>query len=166
LKQRSFIQNENAVSTVISYALFLIILMIFTGGIIAAFYSYSDSSSEQASRTGFTDLGSEIARDITNIFLTSEHSPNNVTLSIKRDIPLTMGGRGYSIELMNSSQTGGMASIHIKDGGFFSYPVNITLNSITEEVDFTCAEVVYSGSGRINITMTKTNDGIRELCIK
>ncbi|CAG0949638.1 hypothetical protein METP3_00130 [Methanosarcinales archaeon] len=158
----SFIHNEDAVNIEIGYILSLIVLMIFTGSITTVFYQYADSSSQQSMRTGSADLGSEIARDITNMYLTTENSPNNINLSVTRDIPLTLGGRGYKIELNNNSATG-RAAINIDDGSLFSYPTSTTLNSINSN-DIN-RSIVYSGSGKINIIMSKINNEM-ELCIK
>ncbi len=153
--QRSFIQEDDAVNIVISYVLNLLVLMIFTGGIVAAFYSYSDSSSQQATRTGFTDLGSEIARDITNMYLVSTYPKDNeINLTVTRNIPLTIGGKGYRIELNNASKDG-MASIDIIESGFGSYRISTTLNSINYPVR--ANGVVYSGSGEIKIRLTKNS---------
>jgi hypothetical protein len=147
-----FIQNEDAVTIQISYILSLLILIIFTGGITAAFYLYADSSSEKAMRVGFTDLGSVIARDITNMYLTSEYSQNNVSLNVTRNIPLTIGGKGYRIELKNATQDH-FASIDIIESGFNGYRVSTTLNSINYPMK--ASGIVYSGSGEINIRFKK-----------
>ena len=164
---RSFIDNEEAVSIGIGYVLSLIVLLIFTGGITGAFYQFADSSSIKSMRIGSTDLGSQIARDITNMYITSEDSSNQVTLNVTREIPLTLGGRGYSIQLKNSSEPGGMASIDIKDGSFFSNSISTTTNSInTKEVNISRSKVVYSGSGTIHIRMRKINAGTIELWIE
>jgi len=160
---RSFIHNEDAVNIEIGYILSLIVLLIFSGGITGIFYEYADSSSQQSMRTGSADLGNEIARDITNMYLSTENSPNNITLIVTREIPLTLGGRGYKIELNNNSAMS-MASINIEDGSFFSYPVSTTLNSINaKDVN---RSIVYSGSGMLNIRMRKTNDGKKELWLE
>jgi hypothetical protein len=144
----SLIQNEDAVSIQIGYIISLVILIIFTGGIVTTFYLYSDSSSEKAMRAGFTDLGSVIARDITNMYLTSENSKDIVTLNVTRDIPLTIGGKGYRIELNNATQDR-LASIDIIESGFSGYRISTTLNSINYPMN--TSGVVYSGSGEINI---------------
>ena len=148
----SFIQNDEAVSIEIGYILNLVVLMIFTGSIITAFYLYADSSSEKAMRVGFTDLGSVIARDITNMYLTSEYSQNNVSLNVTRNIPLTIGGKGYRIELKNAAHDH-FASIDIIESGFNGYRVSTTLNSINYPMN--ASGVVYSGSGEINIRFKK-----------
>ena len=149
----SLIQNEDAVSIQISYILSLLVLIIFTGSITSVFYLYADSSSEQAMRAGFTDLGSVIARDITNMYITSEYSQNNVTLNVTRNIPLTIGGKGYMIKL-NNATPGHFASIDIIESGFNGYTVSTTLNSINVPVN-AISEGVYSGSGEINIRFKK-----------
>lgn len=162
---RSFIYNEEAVSTEIGHILSLVVLIIFTGSIVGVFYQYAESSSIQSMRIGFTDLGNQLARDVTNMYFILQDSSNNVTLNITRDIPLTLGGRGYSIQLTNSSQ--GLVSIDLKDGSFFSNSISTAINSInTEEVNISLSKVVYSGSGTINIRMRKINTGKIELWIK
>jgi len=117
-----------------------------------AFYSYADSSSEQAMRAGFTDLGSVIARDITNMYLASAYSNDIVTLNVTRDIPLTIGGKGYKIELKNATKDHS-ASIDIVESGFTGYRVSTTLSSIHDPVN--TRGIVYSGSGAINIRFKK-----------
>lgn len=155
--QGTLINDENAVSITIGYILNILILIIFTGGIIAAFYLYADSSSKQTIRTGFTDLGSVIARDITNMYLTSEYSNDIVALNVKRDIPLTIGGKGYRIELKNASKDH-PASVDIIDSGFPGYRVSTTLNSINNN-SVNVNGIAYSGSGSINMTFKK-NEGL------
>ncbi len=161
----SFFRDENAVSIEIGYILNLLVLMIFTGGIIAAFQLYADSSSQKSVRAGFADLGSQIARDITNMYLASTQSQNNFSFNVTRDIPLTIGGSGYSICLENASQNS-MASIDIKEDGFFAYTASTTLNSIEFNPNITidrgeCSTEnrVYSGSGTLSIGMQKNNSG-------
>ncbi len=164
---RSFIQNENAVNFEIGHILSLIMLIIFTGAITSVFYLQYDSFSQQASMTGFTDIGSKIARDITNMYLTSENSQDDVALSITMDIPLTVGGKGYIIGLTKLSGTEDSAKIDIRDGSFFSHPVSVTLNSInTKEVNISHSKIVYSGSGIMKIKMTKARNGTKELWIE
>ncbi len=148
----SLIKNEDAVNIEIGYILNLVVLMIFTGSITTAFYLYEDSSSQQAMRAGFTDLGSVIARDITNMYLTSAYSQNNVTCNVTRNIPLTIGGKGYRIELKNATQNS-LASVDIIESGFNGYRVRTTLNSVNDPVN--ARGVVYSGSGEINIRFKK-----------
>ncbi len=148
----SFIQNEDAVNIEIGYILNLVVLMIFTGGITTAFYLYEDSSSQHATRAGFTDLGSVIARDITNMYMTSVYSQNNVNFNVTRKIPLTIGGKGYKIELKNATQNS-LASVDIIESGFSGYRVSTTLNSINDPVN--AIGVVYSGSGEMNIRFKK-----------
>ena len=149
---RAFIPDEDAMNIQIGYILNLIVLMIVTGIITSAFYLYTDTSSEKAMRIGYTDLGSQIARDITNMYLTSENSQGNVTLNITRNIPLTLGGKGYRIELKNATQDS-MASIDIHEGSFSGYKISTTLNSIKDPGN--TGGVVYSGSGEINIKLMK-----------
>jgi hypothetical protein len=151
----SLIKNEDAVSIQIGYIISLLVLIIFTGGIITTFYLYADSSSEQAARAGFTDLGSVIARDITNMYLTSAHSQENVSINVTRNIPLTIGGKGYRIELKNATKDR-LASIDIIESGFTGCRVSTTLNSINDPVNAT--GVVYSGSGEINIRFKKNEN--------
>ncbi len=150
--QGSLIQNEDAVTIQIGYIISLLILIIFTGSIVTTFYLYTDSSSEQAMRAGFTDLGSVIARDITNMYLISQNSQNNLTLNVTRGIPLTIGGKGYRIELKNATQNR-FASLDIVESGFYGYRVSTTLNSINYPMN--ASGVVYSGSGEINIRFKK-----------
>ncbi len=162
----SFFRDENAVNIEIGYILNLFILMVFTGGIIAAFQLYADSSSQKSVRAGFADLGSQIARDITNMYLASTQSQNNFSFNITRDIPLTIGGSGYSICLENASQNS-MSSIDITEEGFFAYTASTTLNSIEFNPNITvgrgeCSKPensIYSGSGTMNIRMEKNNSG-------
>jgi hypothetical protein len=155
----SLIHDDDAVNIVLGYLLNLIVLLIFTGGVTGVFYLYEDSSSEQTMRTGFTDLGSQIARDITNMYLTSENSPNNISLNVKRDIPLTIGGKGYRIELKNASQnSNSTASVNIEEGTS-GYPVVTMLNAIDSTTN--ASGTVYSGSGELNITMIKDVSGVQ-----
>ncbi len=149
---RAFISDENAVNIQIGYILNLIVLMIVTGSITSAFYLYTDASSEQAMRVGYTDLGSLIARDITNMYLLSENSQGNVSLNVSRNIPLTMGGKGYRIELKNATQDS-MALIDISEGSFSRYKISTMLNSRKDPG--TTGGLVYSGSGEINIRLMK-----------
>jgi len=149
---RSLIKNENAVSIQIGYVLNLLVLMIFTGGIITAFYLYADTSSRQTARAGFADLGSEIARDIMNMYLISSSSKDNVSLNVTRNIPLTIGGKGYSIKLNNALQNN-LASINIDQSGFYGYTASITLNSINAPVS--ASGVVYRWFGGIKYKVKK-----------
>jgi hypothetical protein len=166
--QLSFIEDENAVNIEIGYILNLVIVMVFTGGIVAAFQLYADSSSQKSVRAGFADLGSQIARDITNMYLASTQSQGNFSSNVTRYIPLTIGGSGYSICLGSASQNS-MASVDIKEDGFFSYTASTTLNSIEFNPNITagrgdCSQLeyrVYSGSGTLNIRMQKNNSGTR-----
>ncbi len=148
----SLIQNEDAVSIQIGYILNLVVLIIFTGGITTAFYLYAESSSQQAMIAGFTDLGSELARDITNMYLTSVNSQNNVTFNVTRNIPLTIGGKGYRIELKNATQKN-LATVDIIESGFNGYRISTTLNSVNDPIK--ANGVVYSGSGEMNIRLKK-----------
>ena len=162
----SFFRDENAVNIEIGYIFNLFILMVFTGGIVAAFNLYADSSSQKSVRAGFADLGNQIARDVTNMYLASTQSQNNFSLNVTRDIPLTIGGSGYSICLENASQNS-MALIDIKEEGFFAYSASTTLNSIEFNTNLTagrgeCSKPenrVYSGSGTLNIRMQKNYAG-------
>jgi hypothetical protein len=151
---RSLLRADNAVSVEIGYILNLVILLIITGSIAGVFYLYADSSSQQAMRAGFTDLGSQIARDITNMNITSEPS-SNISISTKRNIPLTIGGRGYRINL--SAAPGRMASVNISDGSFSAYETVTELNTIDAGVN--ASGTVYSGSGEMIINMTKNSSG-------
>jgi hypothetical protein len=154
----SLIHDDDAVNVVTGYVLNLIVLLIFTGGVTGVFYLYEDSSSQQTMRTGFTDLGSQIARDITNMYLTTENSPNNISLNVKRDIPLTIGGKGYRIELKNGTQnSNSTASVNIGEGTS-GYPVETMINAIDSTTN--ASGIVYSGSGELNITMMKNNSGV------
>lgn len=157
---KSLIRDDNAVNIVIGHILNLILIMIVTGGITGAFYIYADSSSQQSMRTGFTDLGSQIARDITNMYIISANS-KNVNLTIKRDIPLTIGGRGYDVKIKNARNGGGsgsVASVEITDESFFGNRVSTNINSI--DIGINASGIVYSGSGEINIRMIKNNTGV------
>ncbi len=153
---RSILHDDSAVNIEIGYILNFLVLMIFAGAIVGPFYLASDSSAKQSMRIGYTDLGSEIARDITNMYLSSAHLENEFNFSMKRSIPLTIGGRGYSIELKNA-QSGGMASVEIAEGGLFGSRVNTALNSIDSGVN--ASGLVQSGSGELNIWMVKNGTG-------
>ena len=158
---RAFFSDEKAVNIQIGYLMNLIVLLIITGSITSAFYLYTDASSEQAMRASYTDLGSQIARDITNMYLISKNSQGNLSLNVKRNIPLTMGGKGYRIELISTEDS--MASIDISEGSFSGYNISTTLNSI-KDVGST-GGVVYSGSGEINIGLEKNKNGVMSLWI-
>lgn len=151
--RRKFISNENAVNIELGYVLNLLLLMIFTASFTGAFYLRAEHSSQQALYTEFTDLGSEIARDMTNMYITCEHTDNNISIYMERDIPLTLGGKGYSI-ILNDATPESMASVNIKGG---KYEISTMLNTIDTHVNATGA--VYSGSGEMNIKMTKNNSG-------
>lgn len=150
---RKFISNENAVNIELGYILNLLLLMIFTASFTGAFYLRAEHSSQQALYTEFTDLGSEIARDMTNMYITCEHAPYNITIYMERDIPLTLGGKGYSIILKDATPES-MASVNIKGG---KYEICTMLNTIDTNVK--AEGIVYSGSGEMNIKMTKNNSG-------
>ncbi len=150
----SIFRDENAVSVEIGYILNLVILLIITGSIAGAFYLYAESSSQQAMRAGFTDLGSRIARDITNMYITSGPS-SNINISIRNDIPTTIGGKGYRINL--SAAPGRLASVNISDGSFSGYEIVTEINSINANVN--ASGIVYSGSGEMNIKMIKNSSG-------
>lgn len=169
---RSLIRDDNAVNIEIGYILNLVVLMIVTGTIAGAFYLRAEDSSQRAMRAGFADLGSEIARDITNMYLASEYS-DNINLTVTHDIPLTIGGKGYSIELKNAGSTPDhIASVNINETGSPEYEIITWIDSIdsSSNVNVICSgtngAVVYSGSGEIKINMTKKNTGVRDLCIK
>ncbi len=150
---RKFIRDDNAVNIELGYILNLLLVMIFMASFTGAFYVRAEHSSQQAMYTEFSELGSEISRDITNMYITSAHSPNNITIYMERDIPLTLGGKGYSIILKNATSEG-MASVNIEGG---NYEVITMLNSIDTHVNAT--GLVYSGSGEMNIKMIKNNSG-------
>src|SRR3990172_1917714 len=152
----AFISDENAVSIEIGYILNLIILIIVTTSITGTFYLYTDASSEKAMRISFTDVGSQIARDIKNMYLISENSQENISLNVTRNIPLTLGGKGYRIELKNATQYR-MASVEINEGGFAGYRISTKLNSINNPVN--TSGVLYSGSGELNIMLIKNSSG-------
>ncbi len=154
----SFFRDDNAVNVVIGNILNLMILMIITGTITGAFFLFADSSAKQSIRAGYTDLGSEIARDITNIHISNSNFNRNTTLVMERSIPLTIGGRGYRIELRNGgSNPDGLASIVIKGSGFLGYEVYTKLNLIDADVNI--SGEVYSGSGMLNLTVIKNQSG-------
>jgi len=153
---RSFIGDENAVNIQIGYVLSLIVLMIITGIIVGSFYLYAEDSSEKAMSAGFTDLGNQIGRDITNMYIISENSKINVTINSTRNIPLTIGGKAYVIKLHNASDDR-MASVDISKDSFNGYNISTTLNSIGNLVDTSGS--VYSSSGEITIRMEKNSSG-------
>jgi hypothetical protein len=156
---RSFIGDENAVNIQIGYVLNLIVLIIITGIIVGSFYFYTEASSEKAMSAGFTDLGNQIARDITNMYIISENS-KNVTITSTRNIPLTMGGEAYVITLHNASDDR-MASVDISKDSFTGYNISTTLNSISNSIDkpvYTSGSV-YSSYGEITIGMNRNSSG-------
>ena len=73
-----------------------------------------------------------------------------------RNIPLTIGGKGYRIELKNATQDH-FASIDIVESGFYGYRVSTMLNSINHPMSTSGA--VYSGSGEMKINFKK-NEGL------
>ncbi len=154
---RSFIRNDDAVNVTIGYILNFVVLILVTGSIAGASYLYVDSSSQKSMRIGFADLGSQMARDITNMYLTSENSPNSVTLTVKRDIPLTIGGKGYRIELKNASQNS-TASVNIGEGASGDQVITM-INAVDSST--VAGGIVYSGSGGYNITLVKDVSGVR-----
>ena len=156
-KNLNFIGDENAVNIVTGYILTLTVLMIITGSIIGFFYLKAEDSSRQAMHIGFTDLGSQIARDITNAYITSEYS-SNISIDIRRDIPLTIGGKGYRIALNNATPERN-AYIGIVEGSSSGYEIITTINSINSDIN--ASGIVYSGSGEINIIIIKNNSGAR-----
>lgn len=151
-----FFQNDNATSVVIGHLLNLVIVITFTGGMAGVFYLYADSSSQQSMHTGAADLGSQIARDITNMYITSSNS-KNISMTIKRDIPITLGGRGYSVELKDAKKANSVASIEISDGSLLGYKIVTPLNSI--DIGVNTSGSAYSGSGEINIITIKNDSG-------
>ncbi len=155
---RSIIRDDSAVNIEIGYILNFLVLLIFAGAIVGPFYLASDSSSKQAMRAGYTDLGSEIARDITNMYLSSAHLEDDVNINIERSIPLTIGGRGYSV-LLKNAEPGGMASVEIEEGGLFGSRVSTVLTSIDSRVTIDSIRPVYSGSGELIIGMVKNSTG-------
>lgn len=154
-----FLQNDNAVNVVLGQIFNFTILIIITGGIIGAFYLREEDSSNQAMQSAFTDLGNQIARDISNTYIIMTHSDSNeIDLDIKRNIPLTIGGRGYSIELKDANSTNDkMASVNIKEEGISEYQVLTKINSVGP---VNIGGIVHSGSGEINVTAHKNNSGI------
>jgi len=150
---RKFIDDDNAVNIELGYILNLLLVMIFMASFTGAFYVRAEHSSQQAMYTEFSELGSEIGRDITNMYITSANSPNNITIYMERDIPLTLGGKGYNIILKNATSES-MASVNIEGG---NYEVITILNSIDTNVN--AKGLVYSGSGEMNIKMIKNNSG-------
>ncbi|MCE8423559.1 MAG: hypothetical protein J5U19_07620 [Candidatus Methanoperedens sp.] len=154
----SFISDENAVNIQIGYILNLIVLMIITGIIIGSFYLYTEASSEKAMSAGFTDLGNQIARDITNMYFISENSKGHVTITSTHNIPLAMGGNSYVIKLNNASDDR-MASVDISKDSFAEYNISTTLNSIGKPVYIYTNRSVYSSSGEITIRMDKNSNG-------
>ena len=156
-KYSNFIRDENAVNIITGYILTFTVMMIITGSIIGFFYLKAEDSSRQAMRIEFTDLGSQIARDITNAYITSEYS-SNISIDIKRDIPLTIGGKGYRITLNNATPER-MAYIGIVEGSSSDYEIITTINSINSDIN--ASGIVYSGSGEINMRIIKNNSGAR-----
>ena len=154
----SLFRDDNGVSVVIGHILNLMVLIIITGTITGAFFLFTDSSAKQSIRAGYTDMGSEIARDITNIHISNLNFEKNTTLVMERTIPLTIGGRGYSIELRNAAYNpDGLASIVIKEPGFSGYEVSTKLNLI--DTHFTASGVVFSGSGILKLFVIKNQSG-------
>ena len=153
---RSFISDENAVNIQLGYILNLIVLLIITGIIIGSFYLYTEDSSEKAMSASSTDLGNQIAREISNMYFISENSKRNVTLTSTRNIPITMGGKAYMIQLINASD-GRMASVDIINDNFADYNISTTLNAIGKSVK--ASGKVYSGSGELDIIMCKNSSG-------
>ncbi len=155
---KSFFNDDTAVNIVIGSVLNLMVLMIITGTITGAFFIFADSSAEESMRAGFTDLGSKITRDITNIDISNSNFNSNTTLVIERHIPLTIGGRGYSIELRNADNNlDGLASVVIKEAGFLGDEVSTTINSIDDSVNV--SGKTYSSSGIMNLTVIKNQSG-------
>lgn len=160
---RSFIGDENAVNIQIGYVLNMIVLMIISSIIISSFYFYTEDSSEKAMSAGFTDLGNQIARDITNMYFVTENSKGNVNITSTRNIPLTMGGEGYVIKLHNASDER-MASVDISKDGYAEYNISTTLNSISNSIDKPVyfdpnRSSAYSSKGEISVRMNNTGSG-------
>lgn len=156
--RKSFFYDDTAVNVVIGSVLNLMVLMIITGTITGAFFIFTGSSAEQSMRAGFTDLGSEIARDITNIDISNSDFESNSILVIERPIPLTIGGSGYGIELRNAGiNPDGLASVVIKETGFFGDEVSTTINSIDSSINL--SGKTYSSSGIMNLTVIKNETG-------
>lgn len=155
-KYHNFIRDENAVNIVTGHILTFVVLMVITGSIVGFFYLKVEDSSRQAMRTEFTDLGSQIARDITNAYITSEHS-SNINVDIKKDIPLKIGGKGYRI-ILNNATSERKAYIGIAEGGSSDYEIMTMINSISSGIN--ASGIVYSGSGEINIRVIKNNSGV------
>jgi hypothetical protein len=153
---RSLISDEKAVSIQIGNLLNLMVLLIITGIVTSAFYLYTEEASKKALSESSTELGNQIARDITNMYLISRNSKGNVSLDLTRDIPLTLGGKSYLIELKNAKDER-MASIDINEVTFSDYGVSTTLNSIDKNVS--ANGTVYSGSGKMNILLIKNSSG-------
>ena len=156
---RSFISDENAVNIQIGYVLNLIVLLIITGIIVGSFYLHTEDSSEKAMSVSFTDLGNQIAREITNMYFLSENSKGNINITSTRNIPLTMGGNAYVITLNNASDDR-MASVDISKDRFAEYNISTTLNSVGKPVYIDPNRSnVYSSSGEITIKMDKNSNG-------
>ncbi len=154
---KEFSRDGNAVTTVLGYIMNIVVLSIVAGTIAGAFYLRSEDVSHQAMQMGYTDLGSEIAREITNMYMVSESS-QNIGINVTRSIPLTIGGKSYHVALINTTP---MASIDI-GGDVYGYNVTTTLNSISNVS--VCSNTVYSGKGQITINMTR-NNGSWSLCM-
>lgn len=160
MANKNFLQNDDAVNVVTGQILNLVILLLITGSIVGVFYLKTEDSSHRAMRVGYTDLGSQIARDITNSHITAEHSSNppNISINIVRNIPITMGGKGYKIDLSTTQRNTqrNMATVNITDGNFSGNEVDTIINSV--DID-NISGVVYSNSGKININLIKNNSG-------
>lgn len=154
-KYHNFIEDEDAVNIITGHILTLTVLVIITGSIVGSFYLKVEDSSRQAMRTEFTDLGSQIARDITNAYITSEHS-SNININIKRDIPLKIGGKGYRITL-NNATSGRKAYVGIAEGSSSDYEIMTMISSISSDIN--ASGIVHSGSGEVNMRIIKNNSG-------
>lgn len=156
MTNKNFLQNDDAVNIVTGQILNLVILLLITGGIVGVFYLKAEDSSHRDMRIGFTDLGSQISRDITNSQITVERSPNppNISINIVRNIPITIGGKGYKIVLNATSRN--MATVNITDGDFSGNEVDTVINSV--DID-NIGGIVYSSSGKISIGLIKNNSG-------
>lgn len=155
-KYIDFIRDGNAVNVITGHILTFAVLMIITGSIIGFFYLRAEDSSRQTTRLEFTDIGSQIARDITNAYITSEHS-SDIDINIKKDIPLTIGGKGYRITLNNMTSEND-AYIGILEGDSSNYEIITKINAINSDTNV--GGIVYSGSGEINIRVIKNNSGV------
>lgn len=154
---KNFVRNDSATSIIMGHMINFAILVAITGSIAGVFYLKTEDSSRQAMRIEFTDLGSQIARDVSNMHLISDSGySSNISIYIKREIPLTIGGKGYRIAL-NNATSNDTAYIDIIEGSLSGYAITTPINSIDSKIN--ANGIVYSGSGEINIVLTKNNSG-------